>query len=138
MWLTLCRSRYFLEKWSEGLNYVKKGLVKCPGDKRLIQMQKTFEDMLKHEQIIIKEVASLQAQKEDVKLKVYRKLRENKIKLGKKVHHLPESLELQITLDDYSKLHFPVLLLYDEFMMTDFIQDWEQDVTLREQLAVIF
>ena len=94
--------------------------------------------MLAHEKVIVKEVAGLTALKEDQKIKVYRKLRENKVKLGKKVHHLPDSLELQITLDDYGKLHFPVLFLYDEFNQTDFIQDWEQDVKLRDQLREVF
>jgi len=66
-------------------------------------------------------VSSLQALKKDKKLEVYRNLRGKKVKLGKRVHHLPESLELQITEDDDGTLHFPVLLLYDEFMQTDFI-----------------
>ena len=52
------------------------------------------------------------------------------MRLGKRVHTLPDTLDLQITLDEYGKLHFPVLILYDEFMQTDFIQDWEQDVTI--------
>lgn len=35
-------------------------------------------------------------------------------------------------------LHFPVLLLYDEYMQTDFIQDWEESVTLKDALMPIF
>lgn len=31
-----------------------------------------------------------------------------------------------------------MLLLYDEFMCTDFIQDWEQDITVRDALAPVF
>lgn len=41
--------------------------------------------------------------------------------MGKKLNYVPESVEMQIDLDKYNKLHFPVLLLYDEFMQTDFI-----------------
>lgn len=66
-------------------------------------------------------MACLQSQKEDKKIKVYRKLRENGAKMGKKVHYLPEDIDVQITLDDYGKLHFPVLVLYDEYMQTDFV-----------------
>ena len=58
-------------------------------------------------------------------MKVYRALRSNKIKVGKRIHEVTVDVNLQIFLDDYKKLHFPVLLLYDEFMCTDFIQDWE-------------
>ena len=42
--------------------------------------------------------------------------------MGKKIHDLPDGeIELQITIDEYKLLHFPVLLQYDEFMVTDFI-----------------
>lgn len=94
-------------------------------------MKNIFEQGLAREKEIVKETATLNAQKEDKKLEIYRNLRGKKIKLGKKVHHLPESVELQISKDDDGKLHFPVLLLYDEFMATDFIQDWREDITLR-------
>jgi len=54
-------------------------------------------------------------------MKVYRALRANKVKLGKALHDLPSMVEQSITLDKKGKLHFPVLLLYDEFMQTDFV-----------------
>jgi len=65
-------------------------------------------------------------------------MRGKKIKIGKKVHFLPEIVEVSITEDSKSKLHFPVLILYDEFMATDFVQDWPEDSTLRDQLTEVF
>jgi hypothetical protein len=44
--------------------------------------------------------------------------------MGKRVNHIPDSMEMQIYLDEEDKLHFPVIILYDEFMTSDFIQDW--------------
>jgi len=35
-------------------------------------------------------------------------------------------------------LHFPVLLLYDEHMTTDFIQDWPENQTLYDALYPVF
>lgn len=32
-----------------------------------------------------------------------------------------------MTMDKAGKVHFPVLILYDEFMTTDYIQDWPED-----------
>ena len=58
--------------------------------------------------------------------------------MGKKLNFLPEAVEMQIDLDNKGKLHFPVLLLYDEYMQTDFIQDWQEDQTVREVLTPIF
>ena len=69
--------------------------------------------------------------KADKKLSVYKNIRGKKIKLGKRLHHLPDGMELQISEDKEGFLHFPVLLLYDEFMQTDFIQDWREDQKLR-------
>ncbi len=65
-------------------------------------------------------------------------MRSKKIKLGKKVHFLPEIVEVSITEDKKGLLHFPVLILYDEYMATDFIQDWPEDSTLKEQLTPVF
>lgn len=70
----------------------------------------------------------------DKKLEIYRNLRSKKIKIGKRIHFLPEIVDVSITADADGKLHFPVLLLYDEYMATDFIQDWPEDVTVKDQL----
>lgn len=43
------------------------------------------------------------------------------MKLGKKVHFLPEIVDVNIFVDKNDMLHFPVLILYDEYMATDFI-----------------
>lgn len=45
---------------------------------------------------------------------------------------------MNITVDSKGKLHFPVLLLYDEFMATDFIQDWPEDAKLSVHLRQLF
>jgi len=51
---------------------------------------------------------------------------------------LPETVDMNIQLDKKGKLHFPVLILYDEFMATDFIQDWPEDDKLNVQLRQLF
>ena len=74
----------------------------------------------------------------DKKLEIYRNMRAKKIKLGKRIHFLPEIVEVSITAEADGRLHFPVLLLYDEYMATDFIQDWAEDVPMKEQLELVF
>lgn len=39
MWLVLSRSRYFVEKYQEGLKYINQGLEKCPGSAKLLNMK---------------------------------------------------------------------------------------------------
>lgn len=80
----------------------------------------------------------MQALAKDKKLSVYRNLRGKQVKLGKQVAYLPEIVDVSITEDVSGHLHFPVLILYPEFMVTDFIQDWEENISLKDQLAVIF
>ena len=80
----------------------------------------------------------MQVLAKDKKLSVYRNMRAKKIKIGKKVHYLPEIVEVAINEDFSNVLHFPVLILYDEFMATDFVQDWPENSTLREQLEPVF
>lgn len=69
---------------------------------------------------------------------IYRAIRSHGIRLGKRVHALPEVVDQHVTLDKKKKLHFPVLLLYEEFMVTDFVQDFPEDDTLATQLRPIF
>lgn len=65
-------------------------------------------------------------------------MRGKKIKIGKQVHHLPEIVDVTIHVDEDGFLHLPVLILYDEYMASDFIQDWREDQTLRDHLKEVF
>lgn len=58
--------------------------------------------------------------------------------MGKQVHYLPEIVDVNIFEDSEGFLHFPVLILYDEYMATDFIQDWREDQTLKNQFKEVF
>ena len=138
MWITLCRSRFFVEKWTEGLKFANQSLQVLPDNEKMLKWKQIFEAEIAHEKKLAKEIATLNQVKEDERMKVYRVLRGNRIKVGKRLHEVPADVNLQIFLDEYKKLHFPVLLLYDEFMCTDFIQDWEQDLTLRDALSPVF
>ena len=76
--------------------------------------------------------------KENEMVKVYRSLRSKGIKLGKRLHELPEMVDQRVTVDKKGKLHFPVLILYEQFGVTDFIQDFCEDERLAQQLRPIF
>lgn len=84
-------------------------------------MIELFNISISNERVHADEVATLQTLKIDKKLQIYRNLRGKKVKIGKKVHYMPESVELQIYEDDNGMLHFPVLILYDEYNTTDFV-----------------
>jgi hypothetical protein len=56
-------------------------------------MKNLFQKALEREKINIENIQPLKTLAEDKKIKVYRNLREKKVKLGKKLHHLPETVE---------------------------------------------
>ena len=134
----MAKSRLLLEKYREAIEYCEKGLKKIPDSKAIKAIIDKARDEEKKENKRIDEVSTMQALAKDKKLSVYRNLRGKKIKLGKQVHHLPEIVEVAITEDSQSKLHFPVLILYDEYMATDFVQDWPEDISLKDQLVEVF
>ena len=141
VWRILGRSRYFVEKWEDGLKFVNQGLEKCPGDAKLKELQSNFQIRIDNEKIIVEQVDALKKAKGNKKLDFYRKLREKKLKIGNKVElfqDIPDHVNTNITIDKEGKAHFPVFLLYDQFMQTDFIEDWREDQTLRQQLTPIF
>ena len=49
-------------------------------------------------------------------------MREKKIKLGKRVHDIPEMVEANISMDKKGLITFPVILVYDEVMQVDLVQ----------------
>ena len=56
-------------------------------------MKNLFQKALEREKINIENIQPLKTLAEDKKIKVYRNLREKKVKLGKKLHHLHETVE---------------------------------------------
>lgn len=42
MWLILSRTRYFVEKWADGLKYAQQGLKHHPRDEKLLNMESLF------------------------------------------------------------------------------------------------
>ena len=69
----------------------------------------------------MKKIELINEAKQDKMMEVYRAIRSKGIKLGKKILDFPEIADFHVKLDSRGKLHFPVLILYDEFHVTDFI-----------------
>jgi hypothetical protein len=117
----LARSRLAVEQYGDCVKYIKQGLVKCPDSKKLHELNIKCSEALELELERVKQITTISEAKEDKRLEVYRNLRSKGVKMGKRLHQLPETVDMTITLDKRGKLHFPVLLLYEEFMTTDFI-----------------
>ena len=53
-------------------------------------MKACYDRALENEQINIEQIDTIQSAKKDKKMEIYRNLREKKVKIGKKIHDLPE------------------------------------------------
>lgn len=111
-----------------------------PKDEKLLHMESLYKMALENEKKRAAAIAPIAKCKEDEKIKLYRNMRGKGIKVGKKLPYIPDNVgvDFKITIDENDMLHFPVLILYDEFMVTDFIQDWREDMTIRSQLNPVF
>jgi len=53
MWLILGRSRFFVDKWKEGLEYVNTGLTFHPKSEKLLHLKKSFITSAENEIIVV-------------------------------------------------------------------------------------
>ena len=137
-WFILARSRMFVEKYEECLKWTNQALEHFPLSGKLNDLKQKATKAHEAEVARVKKIELIHEAKEDKMMEVYRAIRAKGIKLGKKILEFPEIADFYVTLDKRGKLHFPVLILYDEYHVTDFIQDWVEDDRLAEQLRPLF
>ena len=113
-----------MEKYQEAMDFINQGMGILPKSPKLHFVKTECETKRKEQIERVKKIEIINNVKEDEMMKVYRDIRAKGIKLGKRLHELPEVANKHVTLDKRGKLHFPVLILYDEFMVTDFIEDF--------------
>lgn len=65
------------------------------------------------------------------KKEVYDLMKEMGIKIGHKLEFLPDKVGSEVRITDGDVIHFPVILLYDEFMQSDVISDFPTNSTFR-------
>ncbi|KAL2747348.1 tetratricopeptide repeat protein 4-like [Vespula maculifrons] len=51
---------------------------------------------------------------------------------------IPELMQSKVHLDGNNKLVWPVIFLYPEFQETDFVQNFHEDITIKEQLEELY
>ena len=71
-------------------------------------------------------------------IKLYDELTRKGIKLENQLVNIPSGYQAEIYKDEENKYHFPILVLYEEFNMTDYIQDFAEDRLVSDILEIIF
>ena len=72
------------------------------------------------------------------KLKLYDLLTRRGIKIKPQVHKIPANVEANIYLDEDRLIHFPVLIVYEEFNITDYIHDIDENCLISDLLEILF
>lgn len=74
----------------------------------------------------------------DVRDYIIKKITEKGIKLKPQYHKIPPSYESQIYIDEENLLHFPVLIVFEEFNVTDYLRDVPEDSMISDILELLF
>ena len=72
------------------------------------------------------------------KILLYDDLTNKGIKLENQLINVPAGCQAEIYKDEENKYHFPILVLYEEFNVTDYIQDFVEDRLVSDILEIIF
>ena len=105
----------YYESKIRGLSILKEEL------QRQMEQQEIFKQMESTERQAIFEELSLRG-----------------MKLMPQYHKIPANCEAIIYKDEDSSFHFPILIIYEEFNMTDYIQDCIEDLTMKELTEMLF
>jgi hypothetical protein len=70
-------------------------------------------------------------------IRLYDVLTKRSIKIKKQFHNIPAHCEAKIYTDDQGLLHFPILIIYEEFNMTDYIQDLDENTLVSDILEML-
>ena len=100
-------------------------------NKKISNLQSQLVDRLKKLEIF-------KNMEKEEKLKLYDELTRHGIKLKPQIHNIPANYEAKIYVDQFHKFHFPILIIYEEFNSTDYIQDVEDSILISEILDILF
>ena len=99
------------------------------------------KDIEKLKQKLLDDLSKMEAFKNmenEKRILLYDELTNKGIKLENQIVNIPSGYQAEIYKDEKNKYHFPILVLYEEFNMTDYIQDFAEDRLVSDILEIIF
>ncbi|KAF2070266.1 hypothetical protein CYY_008413 [Polysphondylium violaceum] len=135
------RAYFALNKDKEALDVCEKALTVDPQHKDIKtlseKIQKRIQDRERRER---EKIEKENAKRQEIEL-LATKLYQRGIKLGSPLFDMAQythSSDRKIAFDSDNIIHFPVVFLYPEYSMSDFIIDFEQDHTFGDHLSMMF
>lgn len=146
-YFTLIECYVAQECYEKALKVVKKRMKKCV-DMHLPDEKAKYKLLKIEEEKILKYINELEEKLEKIetfknlenkeKLKLYDILTRRGIKIKPQLHKVPANVEANIYLDEDRLIHFPVLIIYEEFNMTDYIQDVDENCMISDIFEILF
>ena len=105
---------------------------------KYIEYEKNIENLKQKLLDDLNKMEAFKNMKNEKKIILYDELTSKGIKLENQLVNVPPGYEAEIYKDEENKHHFPILVLYEEFNMTDYIQDFAEDRLVSEILEIIY
>lgn len=105
---------------------------------KYIDYEKKIEDSKKKLMDDLNKIETFKNMENEKQIKLYDDLTNKGIRLENQILNIPSGYQAEIYKDEENKYHFPILILYEEFNMTDYIQDFHEDRLVSDILDIIF
>ena len=105
---------------------------------KYIDMEKDIEKLKQKLLDDLNKMETFKNMENEKQIMLYDELTNKGIKLENQLVSIPTGYQAEIYKDEENKYHFPILVLYEEFNMTDYIQDFVEDRLVSDILEIIF
>ena len=143
--LKLIQSYIELKLFKKAKEKIKERIKACENEeglksnkKKYIDFEKNIENLKKKFLDDLNKIETFKNMENEKKIALYDDLTNKGIKLENQLINVPQGYQAEIYKDEEKKYHFPILVLYEEFNMTDYIQDFAEDRLVSEILEIIF
>lgn len=136
-YLNLINAYIKIEHFKKALNIINERKTISQNDK-YVQYEKQIKAM---KQKLLDDLSKMEMFKgieNSKRITLYEELTAKGIKLKEQIHNIPPGYESEIYKDQNGLFHFPILIIYEEFNATDYIQDFCEDRLTEEIVDIIF
>jgi tetratricopeptide (TPR) repeat protein len=132
-----------LEAYEKALQIIDKRIKKLEELKTLnnikFYQKKEKEVKALHAELIDKlnKIEVFKNMSNEKQLKLYDELTKRGIKIKPQIHNIPPNYEAFIHLEEDNYFHFPILIIYEEFNTTDYIQNVSETAFISDILEII-
>jgi len=132
------KAAYDLKKYEEAVKYCLQGLTHEPDNKTLEREKIKSEKQISLQKDSLEKKKNLLAEEELKQKTLHKILHERGIVLGSSLFDLQNREPSKPHVDENNKLHWPVMIIYEEYSQVDYIEDFHEDDCMGDHLNTMF